>query len=77
MKMVYMQEEKEEHAFAISAAKNFEEHPKHYTFTEKNIEAGCLFALRFGLGDDCVIVFKLAEDFEPVNYQQLIKKKRS
>lgn len=73
MKMVYMDEDDEIRDFAKRAAKSFAENDKYVTFTDSAIEAGCLFAMRFGLGEDCVVVFRLDEDFEPVNYQQLIE----
>jgi len=76
MRMVYMDDEDEAKAFAIKAAKGFEEHNEWMTYADKKIAAGCLFAVRWGLLDNCVLVFKLDELFEPVNYQGLIKQQR-
>lgn len=74
MRMVRLDEEGEVRGFAKKAAKNFAENELINTFTDgADIYAGCLFALRWGFGDDCVLVFRLDEDFEPVNYQQLIE----
>ena len=73
MRMVYMSEDDRVKIFAKEAAKHFASNEEHYTYTGGDIEAGCLFALRWGLGDDCVVVFRLDEDFEPTNYQQLIR----
>jgi CO dehydrogenase/acetyl-CoA synthase beta subunit len=73
MKMVFMSNEDKVKDFAKRAAKDFAEHDKHYTFVDSNIEAGCLFALRFGPDNDCVVVFRLDDNFEPINYQQLIQ----
>lgn len=73
MRMVYMNEDDDIRIFARKAAWHFAKHEEHYTYAGGKIEAGCLFALRWGLGDDCVLVFRLDEDFEPTNYQQLIK----
>lgn len=72
MKMVRLKEENEIKEFAIRAAIYFEEHKKCWSFTDQEIQADCLFALRFGLGRDCVVVFKLDENFEPINYQEII-----
>lgn len=71
--MVRLDEEHEVREFAQKAAKYFSEQDECATFTTSNIEAGCLFAMRYGFFNDCVVVFRLDEIFEPVNYQQLIK----
>lgn len=73
MRMVFMPNEDEIKSFAKKAAKDFAKHDKHYTFTDSDIKAGCLFALRFGSDNDCVVVFRLDDNFEPINYQQLIQ----
>lgn len=73
MKMIYMSEYDEVREFAKRAAKNFAKCKEHCTYTHGEIKAGCLFAMRWGLGEDCVVVFRLDEDFEPINYQQLIR----
>lgn len=73
MRMVHLDEEDEVREFAKKAAKSFTANEQFITFTDGEVEAGCLFAIRWGFGADCVLVFRLDEDFEPVNYQQLIK----
>ena len=73
MKMTYMKDDCEVRDFAKIAAKSFANNDKYITFTDSDIKAGCLFAMRSGLGNDCVVVFRLDEDFEPINYQQLVK----
>lgn len=73
MKMVYMPKDDEVREFAKEAAKRFAQNKEHHTYTHSDIEAGCLFAMRYGWNDDCVVVFRLDEDFEPINYQQSIK----
>lgn len=73
MRMVYIDEEYEVKEFAQKAAKYFADHDEHTTFTDSDIEAGCLFAMRYGFFNDCVVVFRLDDVFEPVNYQELIK----
>lgn len=73
MKMIYMSEDEEVREFAKKAAMFFAKHEGHRTYANGPVEAGCLLAMRWGLGDDCVVVVRLDEDFEPVNYQQLIR----
>lgn len=73
MKHVYMSVVKEEIEFAEKAAKHFAANPKHWSFTTREITPGCLFALRWGLDDDCVLVFKLADDCDPKLYAQLVR----
>ena len=68
-----MSEDDEVRNFAKRAAERFARDDVIYTFTDSDIKAGCLFAMRSGLGNDCVVVFRLDEDFEPINYQQLVK----
>ena len=59
--------------FANKAAKDFGENPDHTTFTDGRIEAGCLFGVRWGLGNDCVLVFQLDMCYEPAIFTQIIK----
>lgn len=61
--------------FAKRAADCFSSDDKIATFTDARIESGCLFALRWGLGDDCVVVFRLG-DMAPVCFDQLIEKNK-
>ena len=58
--------------FARRAAKDFEEHPEHSSYGD--LEPGSLLALRWGLGNDCVYVFKLDEYFVPTNYMNIVGK---
>lgn len=58
--------------FVTRAAKRFAREPELKTYTDGDIEPGCLFAVRWGLGNDCVLVFKLDELFTPINYGQVI-----
>ena len=71
MRMVNLYEDDNVKEFAQKAAKHLAEHDEHTTFTDSDIEAGCLFAMRYGFFNDCVVVFRLDDVFEPVNYQQL------
>ena len=58
--------------FAEAAAAAFLRDSTIATFG--TVKAGEYLALRWGMGNDCVLVVKLDEYDEPVNYQQLIKK---
>lgn len=70
--MVHVESELETIEFAKKAGAHFASNPQHWTYTDGDIVAGCLFAMRYGLGNDCVVVFRLDEGFIPVNFQQLI-----
>lgn len=72
MRMTHLSEEVINQEFAKRAAEHFSSNPAHRSYTDGDIEKGCLFALKFGLGNDCVVVFKLDDEFEPINYQNLI-----
>jgi hypothetical protein len=72
MQGLHMSEEIERQEFAKKAADWFAKEPKCFTFTDGEIVAGCWFAVRWGLGEDCVVVFKIDEDSPVVNYHQLI-----
>ena len=73
MRMVYIEEEEEVIKFAIRAAKKFSKDPILVSYTDDKIKSGCLFALKWGLIEDCVLVFKLDDNFMPVKYHHLIK----
>lgn len=74
MKIVYMSDDDEVRYFAKKAAMFFAKHEDYCTFTRGGIEAGELFAVKFGIDNDCVVVFRIDKNFEPINYQQLIDK---
>lgn len=74
MRGVWPSEQDAERAFAEEAAKSFAENPESTTYTEGNLDAGALLALRWGLLDDCVVVIKISDDHEPVNYYNLVAK---
>ncbi len=75
MEMTYLEERQEKDLFAKRAAEHFANRPSNYTFTDGEIKSGEYFALRFGMGDDCVVVFRI-DDETPVNYQNIIKIKK-
>lgn len=72
MRVINLCEEKGEEELAKEAARHFVEHPKHHTYG--NLKSGSFLAIRFGLGEDCVVVVKIDSMHEPVNYQYLISK---
>ena len=69
---VYLSDLEAEIDFAKRAAKDFAEHPEHASFGD--LTPGSLLALRWGLGEDCVFVFKLDGDFVPTNYMNIVEK---
>jgi hypothetical protein len=72
-RMTYAHLERQRLEFAEKAAKHFADNPKHFTYTEGgDITSGCLLAIRWGLGNDCVLVVKLDEQELPVNFQNII-----
>lgn len=73
MKHVTLSEEEEKQAFVKKAAAYFAKNKNHWSYTEGNIVAGCYFALRWGLDDNSVLLFKLDENLEPVIYSQAIR----
>ena len=74
MKQVTVTELLAEIEFAERAAKYFEEHHDITTYTDGEIEPGCYFAIRWGFGNDCVLVLKLDENYEQKIYANIIKK---
>lgn len=72
MRSVRMSELDEEVTFMKKAAEYFAAHPGKSSYGD--IEPDTFLALRWGLGDDCVLVLKLAESWQhtPTNYQNVI-----
>ena len=61
--------------FVQQAAEAFAVNKKFYTYTSGEITKGCLFAVRWGLSDDCIVVFRLDEEAEIENYANVSKKR--
>ena len=59
--------------FALLAAEAFGNNKGLKTFTNGDIEPNCLFAVRWGLNKDCVVVFRLHEYDEVLNFTNVIK----
>jgi hypothetical protein len=71
-RVIYMNELENELKFMRDAAKHFAEHPEHSTFGD--LKEDSLLAIRWGMGDDCILVTKI-EDREPRVYAQVIEKR--
>ena len=74
MKLTYLSGEQDLLDFAKEAADRFSANPSMTSYSYSEIGPESLVALRWGLDKDCVLVIKLDEYFEPVIYQQVIKK---
>ena len=72
MKMTSIAEQMIELEFVSRAAKHFEENPKHFTFGET--KPGELWGVRWGMGENCVLVIKLDEEKPLAIYQNEIRK---
>ena len=57
-------------AFADEAAAHFAKEPRHFTYG--TLEPGSLLGIRWGLGEDCVLVVKLDDYAEKVNFQNIV-----
>lgn len=70
-RVVYMSEERERQAFAERAAAKFSADAKLWTYTDADVEPDEWFAVRWGLHDRAVLVFKVG-DVPPVVYADLV-----
>jgi hypothetical protein len=77
MRSVRPSEVEEELAFAQRAAEYFAYHPQKTSFSDGDIAPDTFLALRWGLGEDCVLVLKLAEPWQhtPTNYQNIVPRR--
>lgn len=73
MRHVYPKSVQDELNFAMKAGANFAANPKNRTYTEGGIKPGCFFAIRWGTGEDCVLVFTIDDNCEPTIYAQTVK----
>lgn len=76
MRIVNAEHEMKRIQFAEKAARYFALHPECYSFSDVDLSPGCLLAMRCELDDDCVLVLKLDDYFEPTKYQNIISVKR-
>lgn len=68
-------QENEKIEFVKKAAARFKDSPELATFTEGEIEPGCFFAVRWGMHNRAILIFKLDDCFEPVIYGDVIEGK--
>lgn len=73
MRQVHESDLLEELAFAKRAAEKFASDPSMHSFSDAEIERGKFLALRWGLGDDCVLVLKLDDIHTPTIYAQQVR----
>lgn len=73
MRGTTIQAERDLADFAAEAACHFKDHPEHRTYGDDFPTPGSLLALRWGLGDDCVLVVKLDDTFQAVNFHGAIR----
>jgi len=73
MRMLCMAEELKKLRFVTEAKKYMNNNPKTYSYGD--LEPGAYFAVRFGLGDDCLLVFRIDPDCAIDNYQQILNRK--
>ena len=71
MEMINFEMLEEEVEFVKKATKYFEENPKGRTYTKGDIEGDILFAVRWGIGDDCILVFRESDNVRI--YENIIK----
>lgn len=64
-------QEDDRRKFAERAARWFNSHPEHWTFTDDAVEGGEWFAVCWGLDRNSVVTFRISVDAPPVNYEDL------
>lgn len=72
MKLVDINTQRAEQAFAEKAAAAFAREPKMRSYTDGDIVPGCLFALRWGLHERAVAVLRLDGEHLPTIYGDLV-----
>lgn len=71
MRQINIEQQLSEIEFVNRAKECFKESAKIRTYTDSGtLEEGELFAMKWGLGDDCIVVFYIGS--EPINYTQVI-----
>lgn len=71
MRHIVPSEVREQLAFAEEAGRHFAANPGHWSYTRGEVVEGELIALRWGLGDDCALVFTIG--CEPAVYAQVAR----
>lgn len=72
MRMTNLEEQQEKLEFVKKAAECFKNNPSYTSYTSGRIVPGCLFALKYGLFDDYVVVFRIDEDSLVENFKHVI-----
>lgn len=72
MRHINIEDEEEKHKFVKEVAKAFNENKDLASYGD--LEPGSYLALRWGLGNDCILVLKLDEYFQQENYSGLLNK---
>lgn len=70
-RMTYIAHERALIDFAEKAARHFAANSNHSTYGD--LEPDSYLAIRWGMGNDCVLVVKLDSDFGKVNFQQAVR----
>ena len=72
MNMMNLEEQEAKLAFVKEASAFFTANPRCTSYTRGDLKPGVLFALRFGFDNDCVVVFRIDEDFPVESYPNII-----
>ena len=73
-RMTTLSQETDIIAFAEEAASFMSKNPDCHTYTRSgHILFGELLAMRWGLDGDCIMIARFDENFEPVNFQGIIR----
>lgn len=70
MRTIDIEDQKRRAEFIALAAKRFSDNPALYSYTQEGLNAGSLFAVRWGMNQDSILVFTIAD--EPELYLQVI-----
>ena len=73
MQMTSTQEMERLIAFTRKAAEVLRDNNNLVTFTDGDIEPGCLFGVRWGIGGDCLLILKIDEFAPIINMQQALR----
>lgn len=77
MRQYYQYKEDEKLTFANEAKVYFESHPESITYGKEGPQQGKFYALRWGMDQNCILVFKIDEYDEIVNYCEFIDKAKA
>lgn len=73
MKQVHLAELEEQQAFVREAGSYFAANPSKHTYTQGDIVIGCWFGMRWGMGEDCVLAFRVSDEVEPTIFVNAIR----